>query len=114
MKKVVFSDEILFKRLLALGNLGVYITRADGHYWLNVGEVDEGENAAEILRREGIAVNNKIYGGFIEAIETMATALRMAGVKIDETEYDDEWDFPPLIADMSRIDRVKKGRGGIF
>ena len=104
--------ELCFKRLLALSEMGVYITRADGHFWIYYGDT-EFHNAKKILTDEGISVNNKIYGGFIEAIETMRQALYMAGVDIDEVEFD-EWDLAPNGVDTSRITKRAKGKGGLF
>ena len=106
--------ELYFKRLIVLGKMGIYITTADGHYWIENGEEPEFGNAGEILKKSGIVVNNKIYGGFIEAIETIRHALFMADVDIDDWEFCDEWDFPPEGVDDSRITLVEKGKGGIF
>lgn len=104
---------VCFRRLIVLGGLGVYIVPADGHYWIECGEDIGRRSAHEILEEAGITVNNKIYGGYIEAIETMREALQMAGYDIDEVAFDD-FDFEPASFCESRIRKVKKGRGGIF
>ena len=96
----------LFKRLLMLNQLGVYLSGQDGHIWLN------GEGVFD-----SVMLNSKIYGGVIEALDTVDEALRRDG-KSSLLEMWDEYGKDVLFLgrggiDESRIDIVKIWKGGI-
>ena len=59
-------NENNFKRLLALNQLGCYLQGADGHIWIQQ-DVNSDWQLDNILRNHGVYVNNKIYGGILEA-----------------------------------------------
>ena len=102
----------LFKRLLMLNQLGVYIYGRDGHRWIAC-DVD----IEHPLVLDHILLNSKFYGGVIEVLDTIDEALRRDGQDDLYTRWVD-WgmDVLPLgnggIAE-SRIDVVKSGQGGI-
>lgn len=105
--------ENLFKRLLMLNQIGVYLKGAHGHVWI---ELDE--EAEYHLEFKQVAVNNKIYGGVIEAIDVMDEALRRDGQPSLMDTWE-EWGKDVLFlgkggVDESRIDEVQSGRGGLY
>jgi hypothetical protein len=105
--------EKYFKKLLALNEVGIYVHPADGHYWIEHDrERDEYRCPVEALKNAGISLNNKIYGGYIEAIETVWKALEMAGYKLSETF--DKYDLCPAVAAMDRISGTTAGLGGLY
>jgi len=71
----------LTKRMLAAMNLGVYLKPADGHIWIHA-DYDLEYGLAEILKSKKITINNKIYGGVLEALNVIDLALEKAGEKI--------------------------------
>ena len=104
--------EKLFKMLLAMNQYGVYLFGRDGHVWIEQAEVDHP------LTFDTIAVNNKIYGGVVEAIQTLNEALIRDG-QDGLIDWWDEWVKDVLFLGdggvaESRIDRVSKGKGGIY
>jgi hypothetical protein len=110
---VKIDYENLFKRLLMLNQKGVYLNGADGHVWI---EADE--EADYPLQLKNVAVNNKIYGGVIQAIDVMDVALRMDG-QPDLMDTWNEWGKDVLFLgrgefDKSRIDMVDDERGGLY
>ncbi len=109
----------LAKRLLALGQLGCHIRGADGHFWIECSAPDrETSYLAWKLKEAGVLLNNKIYGGVLNALDTIDVALVEAGdfesLK-EKGEYliDSQLDLGAHGVDASRIDRVAQGRGGI-
>jgi len=105
--------ETYFKKLLSLNEVGIYVHPADGHYWISYDENrDIFRSPDKALEEAGIAVNNKIYGGYIEAIETIWKALEMAGYML--TEGFEAYDLAPAGPAMDRISMVDKGQGGIY
>lgn len=105
--------ENLFKRLLMLNQRGVYLQGRDGHVWI--------ENDSEIeypFVLHSVMVNNKIYGGVIQAIEVIDEALQIDG----QGSLIDEWEKHGVHVlnlgyggvDKSRIDKVSKGKGGLY
>jgi len=70
--------EKMFKQLFMLNQGRVYLHLADGHTWIAYDENAE-HSIEAVLRVAGIAVNNKIYGGIAEALDTMDEALQKAG-----------------------------------
>jgi hypothetical protein len=109
--------DVFAKKILALNNLGIYITQADGHYWIQSAEEElyiDGlgySTGSDFLCEKGISLNNKIYGGFVEAVNTVFLAFEMAGHKI-KLDFEDI-EFTPRPAEENRISIVKKGCGGI-
>lgn len=106
--------EYYFKRLLVMNDYGVYLKGADGHIWI---ELDQ--EAEYPHKFNSIALNNKIYGGVLEAIDTFDAAL----VEDGQLSLIAQWELwgkdvmfygNKIGADLSRIDRVKSGQGGIF
>jgi hypothetical protein len=102
--------ENLFKTLIRLNELGIYITTADGHYWIHYETLDYSD-FGKLLEKNGVLLNNKIYNGFIEAIATAAQALELCDVKLDLT-FDDGELFPSGYA-ADRIACVERGKGGL-
>ena len=105
------------KRLLMLGALGGHLEGHDGHIWICSDEEDEfcENRIGYILRRGGVLLNNKIYGGALEALNMIDIALEKAGSRSLLEWWDDEWMF--LGEDTThdnRIDLVKPGEGGMY
>jgi hypothetical protein len=105
--------EYYFKRLLMMNQMGIYITAADGHNWI---ELDE--ECDYHVDFERIDLNNKIYGGVLQAIDTFDDALMADGqdtlMKRWEEYGKDQFRFSKVGPDPSRIEEVDKGKGGIF
>lgn len=64
----------LEKRLVALSDYGIVIHHNSGHRWLECVDID-GYNFSDELRKHGIYVNNKIYGGVLECLDVIDRAL---------------------------------------
>jgi len=115
------NSEELAKRLLALGQYGCYLCGADGHIWIE--PVIDGESAKQsylhdLLKRAGVGLNCKIYGGVLEALDTIDEALRLAGKPsllkgFPGWRYDDELFLGDPGIGESRIDIYEKGTGGL-
>jgi hypothetical protein len=79
--------EEISKRLLSLASLGCHLEDRDGHIWVEPAYMDMGDNEEShshlhyILKEHGIHLNNKIYGGVLEALYTIDEALRLSGHK---------------------------------
>ena len=105
--------ETYFKRLLMMNSLGVYVTHADGHNWIELDE--ECDYHAKFA---AVCLNNKIYGGVLEAIDTFDAALIADGqnslMQMWENYGQEVYMFRKIGADMSRIEKVANGQGGIF
>jgi hypothetical protein len=123
----VVIDPYVAVRLLGLTALGCYLAARDGHIWVEQiheePEDDEsgvdraGSGLAMILAAAGIVLNNKIYGGVLEALDTIDEALRLAGASTLASygESDGSCGYflgEPCIA-RDRIDRTRPGEGGI-
>lgn len=102
--------EKAFKKLLALNYLGVHLEMAVGHWWI---ECNREDSFQKILRNNGIALNNKIYGGPLEAIATCEQALRMADGTLLCDVYTSNWHMGSPRFDGSRIERRDDGTGGL-
>ena len=102
-----------FRMLLAANYLGIHIQMADGHWWVECVDIQQtGWNFGEHLKRHGIAFNNKIYHGPLEALACIDEAFRMIdGKGLIETAYTDNWFMGKLKADKSRLDFVEDGEG---
>jgi hypothetical protein len=116
------NTEELAKRLLALGQYGCYLCGEDGHIWIRPSyyDMDEMEHSHlhYILKEAGVGLNNKIYGGVLEALDTIDEALRLAGKPSLLTGFCG-WDSTsslflgnPGIGE-NRIDIYEKGTGGL-
>ena len=101
------------KRLLGLMQMGAYLIPADGHIWIEVDDrIDD--NLDSILTKLGVQLNNKIYGGIEQALDTIDEALRLAGQPTLETVFNAYLMFDvKLGSDSSRIRKVEPWKGGI-
>jgi hypothetical protein len=114
--------EYLAKRLLALGQYGCYLCGEDGHIWIRPSyyDIDQADhsNLHHILKRAGVGLNNKIYGGVLEALDTIDEALRLSGYPSLLVGFPG-WDYnsPLFLGDggveEGRIDIYEKGIGGL-
>jgi hypothetical protein len=111
------------KRLIAFMSIGLSIQQADGHRWIYSSPSERYEWFDELLKKNGISINNKIYGGVVEAVKVVDEALMMCGVKGGLMEiYDDEYFeneeysvFDCSVGNVkSRITKSKPGNGGIY
>ena len=102
------------KRLLGLMQLGCVLRGQDGHIWID--QVPE-STLDEILKGGGVLLNDKIYGGITQALDTIDEALTMA---LDAAESTSDWYNEDIQfdvakgADMSRIKVVGKQQGGLY
>ena len=103
----------LTKRLLGLMQLGGGLEGADGHIWIYCDNNCD-RSLGSILTEAGICLNNKIYGGVLEALDTIDMALSEAEALPLIKHYSDEIQFlgSPGAA-KSRIDKTEQGQGGI-
>lgn len=116
------NTEELAKRLLALGQYGCYLCGEDGHVWIrpayyNIEEEDHSK-LHYVLKSNGIGLNNKIYGGVLEALDTIDEALRLANQPsllngFCGWNYDDALFLGESGFDVSRINKYEKGTGGL-
>ena len=107
----------LGKRLIVAMDLGIMFRAEDGHIWI---ESDNGESGFEmlftrLLSEFGIELNNKIYGGILEALDTIDECFRMMWKPSLLEQYAPERHFlgTKRGPDMSRIKRVEPGEGGL-
>ena len=102
----------LEKRLLGLMQLGGSLNGADGHIWIE--SCDKEHNLNEILQEKGILLNNKIYGGVLEALDTIDACLLQMGLdKLGDIYNEDILFMGKGDIDWSRIDKTEKHRGGL-
>ncbi len=114
MKKITQPDyEVAFKKLLMMNQKGIYLVGRDGHVWI--------ENDSEVeypLRLKRIILNNKIYGGVFEAIDTLDSAIEQDGQGTLLEMWNELGERVLFLGDggvdNSRIDIVVKGKGGIY
>ncbi len=109
----------LWMRLLALMQLGGRISGADGHIWIDAGSQDELDfmdfSLQGWLRAGGIYLNSKIYGGVLEALDTIDAALARVGKPTLFELYSPEIQFLGRRGvGEDRIQKVKKGQGGVM
>ena len=104
-----------FKLLLAANYLGIYIQMADGHWYVRCEDIVQNDwNFSDFLREQGISFNDKIYNGPLEALATIDEAFRMVdGRGILEHAYTDNWYMGEFEVGEGRLDKVKKGEGGL-
>jgi hypothetical protein len=122
-RETATPDE-LATRLLGLMAFGCRLEARDGHIWIEpftAGD-DEGDDApalVRILKSAGIGLNNKIYGGVLQALDTVDEALALAGHHSrlrDAGTAGDTWGYFLGVpgADRGRINWGLPGRGGIY
>ncbi len=104
------------KRLIAAMTYGIYIHMADGHRWIECGEDLDYPLAAE-LQSHGVRVNNKIYGGYDEALDVIDIALRSMDLPTLEQRFDAIVGGDIVTCKSSygdnRVDTVEAGKGGV-
>jgi len=102
-----------FHMLANANDIGVYLMRRDGHYWIRCDrEADVHKSVNKTLRDAGICLNDKIYDGLISALVTLDMALKMAEhAGIDYKGDVGEEQFKEVHHD--RIDKVARGEGGL-
>jgi len=107
----------LEKRLIACMDLGIYIYRADGHRWIHC-DYDKDYNLNDILKKEGILVNDKIYGGYLEALEVIDKGLVMAKrptlLESFNNSFDIKYDVEFVRDVDSRVGITDKNKGGFY
>ena len=101
----------LFKRLLIMNSMGVYLYGRDGHIWIGTSD----ESNAYLL---SISLNNKIYGGVIQAVDTFDEALQRDGQPSLMDRWNEYGKTEMFLGkggiDESRIGVVAYGKGGIY
>jgi hypothetical protein len=106
-----YDYENLFKRLLMLNQKGIYLYGRDGHVWIGTDE-----NIEYPLNLNNVLMNTKIYGGVVEAFDTIDEALRRDGQDDLLTRWNEYGEDVLFLGrggvDESRIDNVKSGQGG--
>jgi len=60
------------QRLLGCMQLGILLQGENGHIWI---ESIEGSDFEDLLKANKISLNNKIYGGILEALDTIDECL---------------------------------------
>lgn len=106
----------LEKRLITAMNIGITIEHMDGHRWIQSHETEYFNFDLE-LSKNGIALNNKIYGTVEDALDIIDYCLMLMGKKKLE---DGCWfHIDDIIGtykgfDMSRITITENGKGGVF
>lgn len=111
-KAMEIDYENLFKRLLMLNQMGVYLNGRDGHIWIN-----QDENEEYPMKLDIVFLNTKIYGGIIEALDTIDLALETDG----QPQLLERWEKYGKDVQFlgrggvgaGRIDIVKAGQGGL-
>lgn len=85
--------EKAFKMLLAANYRGVWITMADGHWWINMDAQQEYGGLHDLLDTEKIHCRSKVYDGPLQAIERVDAAVRACsdGKGLIEYTYTDDW-----------------------
>ena len=72
----------IIARLIAAMQLGICIRDQDGHRWLEAATDDDyppdESRFNYLLRTNGVSVNDKIYGSYLEALQVVDDALEMA------------------------------------
>ena len=105
----------LEKRLVVANNLGIIITHADGHRWIESHKIGCFDFDAK-LKADGISLNNKIYGSLEDALDIIDECLKMMCLlTLEDNFWGDESDILGSDGlDKSRIDIVKYGEGGLY
>jgi hypothetical protein len=72
--------ELLLKRVMGLAQIGCRLEGRDGHIWIEEAGVEEICTVLHRwLRASDLMLNNKIYGGVLEALDTVDYALGLCG-----------------------------------
>lgn len=101
-----------FKRLLVMNDYGVFLKGNSGHIWIQLSEDFPSPF-------DSIALDNRIYGGVFEAIDTFDAAL-VADGQLSLIAQWELWRKDVMFygrnigAAPGRITKVKSGQGGIF
>ena len=111
-KPMKIDYENLFKRLLMLNQMGVYLNGRDGHIWIN-----QDANEEYPMKLDIVFLNTKISGGIIEALDTIDLALETDG----QPQLLERWEEYGKDVQFlgrggigaGRIDIVKAGQGGL-
>mgnify|MGYP003558735722 CR=1 FL=1 len=107
-----YDFENLFKRLLVMNHRGIYLQSADGHIWIKNDPESDYPLADELTN---VMLNNKIYGGIVQAVDTFDEALRIQGLPSLLEMFDEDVLFMGRGGvDESRIDKVESGKGGMY
>lgn len=115
--------ENVAKRLVALGYLGCHIEMRDGHFWIMSSEYDDmglsESRLSHILQEAGVRINDKIYGGVLEALACIDQALELAGHPILLQVYEQAWKDLIIYWGEDKpsghnVARVEKGCGGVL
>lgn len=75
------DHEVTLKRILGLSQIGCRLEGRDGHIWIE-GDCDDEYSCCLLhkwLAEAGVMLNNKIYGGMLEALDTVDHALSLCG-----------------------------------
>lgn len=108
---------VLEKRLLGLMQMDTVLCGHDGHIWVvcNDDGYSEGFSLSRLLTEGRVLLDNKIYGGILEALDTIDEALKLAGFSHTlESWYDEDTQFlGDGGVDNGRIDKCV-GTGGIY
>lgn len=111
------------KRLIALGYLGCHIEMNDGHFWITGRGTDD--DAAQIcelsntLYHAGVMLNDKVYGGVLEALACIDQALELAGhLKLLDVYERGIRDMIICLGEYKpsghNVRKVEKGMGGVM
>lgn len=103
--------EYYLKCLLVMNDRGVYLTSRDGHTWIDFDPECE-NNWNYDFAENGIYLNNKIYGGVFEAIDTFDEAIQRMGEEPLIKQF--YFYFGRRGVAENRIEKVGRGRGGIM
>ncbi len=104
----------LEKRLISAMAMGIRIEFQDGHRWI-ISEPTEYFDFDNELCKHGIKINDKIYGGLIQALDIIDECL----LKMDkETLLEMYWYPDDYITSIhephNRIDIVSDNSGGLY
>ena len=107
----------LEKRLLGLMQMDAYLCGHDGHIWIvcNDNGYSERHSLDKILRSGRVGLNNKIYRGVLEALDTIDESLNKASFCFSLEEYYSEVEqfMGSGGVDYSRIS-ANESEGGLY
>ena len=107
----------LTMRLIGAMQYGFRIESLDGHRWVRYQEPDwRYPNIEELMIEKGISLNDKIYGGYDEALEVIDDILLHLELRKTEDviSYEEDSLFYKSNTRDSRIDINEPGKGGIY
>jgi hypothetical protein len=107
----------LEKQLIAMSHLGIRIEIADGHRWIRSEETDDFYFHQE-LEKAGVLLNNKMYGGLVEAIQVIDRCMCLLRRPLLEDYFNSVFDKDDVYSTSSdngssRIDIGDMGDGGL-